>query len=406
MVRGKSKLAVKDLAAEALTGLLQRPTRSLLTMLGTVIGTASLVAILGFTATSAGQISARFSVLTATEVTVVDAAAKTRTVDPILSFPADSDAKARALNGVVEAGRYWKVALPQGVQVSARALPGPRDVRNLDVHAVSPGALRAARTPVVSGVLLDEFHERGERVALLGAAAAAQLGITRLDSQPAVFIGGEAYTVIGIIGSPQRLPQLGLGVVIPTTTALGRHGPPSPDDPARMLIETELGSAQVVAGQVPTALRPDAPNTLSAAAPADPKSLRDSVTADVDSLLILLAGLALVIGAVGIANTTLVSVMERSAEIGLRRALGARRRHIAAQFITESAALGLIGGIVGASLGVLTVVAVALVQDWTAVINPAAVYPAPLIGALVGLLAGSYPAIRAASIEPVAALRG
>ena len=101
----RSALSFKDLASEAMAGLLQRPARSLLTMLGTVVGTASLVAILGFTATSAGQISARFTVLSATEVTVTDAAAKTRTVEPVLDFPADADQRARGLNGVVDAGR-------------------------------------------------------------------------------------------------------------------------------------------------------------------------------------------------------------------------------------------------------------------------------------------------------------
>ena len=297
--------------------------------------------------------------------------------------------------------------MPPGTQVSARALPAARDARGLDVYAVSPGALRAAHTPVLAGALFDEFHERrAERVALLGAAAAAQLGISRLDSQPAVFVGNDAYTVIGIVGSPQRLPQAGLGVLIPAATAVARYGVPSPDDPAKMLVETRLGSAQLVAGQLPLALRPDAPRLLEAAAPPDPRTLRDSVTADVDSLFLLLAGLALVIGAVGIANTTLVSVMERAAEIGLRRALGARRRHIALQFVAESGVLGLLGGLAGASIGVLTVVFVALARGWTAVLDPVAVFPAPLVGAVVGLLAGAYPAMRAASIEPVEALRG
>lgn len=112
------------------------------------------------------------------------------------------------------------------------------------------------------------------------------------------------------------------------------------------------------------------------------------------------------IGAVGIANTTLVSVMERAAEIGLRRALGARRRQVAAQFVTESTVLGLLGGLVGTSLGVLIVVLVTLVREWTAVVDPLVVLASPLAGALVGLLAGAYPALRAASIEPVDALRG
>src|SRR5690606_3895129 len=134
--------------------------------------------------------------------------------------------------------------------------------------------------------------------------------------------------------------------------------------------------------------------------PPEPQSLRRGVADDLSVLFLLLAAVSLVIGAVGIANTTMVAVLERTSEIGLRRALGARPRHIAAQFLTESAATGTIGGLLGTSLGVLTIIAVALVQRWTPLLEPAATLPAPLIGTLVGLLAGTYPALHAARIQP------
>jgi putative ABC transport system permease protein len=183
------------------------------------------------------------------------------------------------------------------------------------------------------------------------------------------------------------------------------YGRPAEVGRARMIIDTELGAAGLIARQVSLALRPDNPELLVATSPPDPRQLRNSVTDDLSSLFIVLAGICLLIGAFGIANTTLVGVLERTPEIGLRRAVGAQRRHVAVQFLTESMALGLLGGLIGTGLGVLTVVIVALVRQWTAVLEPWAVLPAPLIGAIVGLLAGLYPALRAAWIEPLEALR-
>jgi putative ABC transport system permease protein len=129
------------------------------------------------------------------------------------------------------------------------------------------------------------------------------------------------------------------------------------------------------------------------------------VTASLSSLFLTLAAIALLVGAIGIANITLVAVLERTGEIGLRRALGARPVHIAAQFLGESTALGLGGGLVGASLGVLTTLAVTIYRSWTAILDPRIVLAAPAAGAVIGLLAGLYPALRASAIEPAEALR-
>jgi putative ABC transport system permease protein len=242
-------------------------------------------------------------------------------------------------------------------------------------------------------------------VAVLGATAASQLGISNLASEPAIFIDGQPFTVVGILASDARLPQLNLGVTVPESTALSLWGKPKSSGVAQMLIHTRLGAAQVVAAQAPIALQPGNPKLLAASAPANQTQLRHSVTASLNSVFLALAGIALFIGAVGIANTTLVAVLERSGEIGLRRALGARPRHIAIQFLAESTALGLFGGLLGACAGALATLAVTVAEHWTALLDPRIVLAAPLAGAVIGLLAGLYPALRASMIEPASALR-
>lgn len=407
-----SRFALRDLSAETLAGLTQRPGRSLLTMLGTVLGVGAFVAVLGLTSTVSGQIGHRFTVLDATTVTVATASSgggDTAGVGVPRTFPADADARIGRLNGVVSAGVWWPVTT--AAQPVIAGTPGVRAGTRQDaggsaqVYAASPGLLRAVR-PTVRGALFDGFHDRrAEHVCVLGGTLAGRLGISRVDTRPAVFVDDVAYTVVGILDDARQAPELLTAVTVPRRTAEQVYGPPPANTPTKMIIRTRLGAAPLIAGQAPVALRPAHPRDLVAAPPPNPHELRDHVEVDLTGLFLVLAGICLVIGMVGIANTTFVAVLERTAEIGLRRALGARARHIAAQFLTESTALGLIGGLVGTALAVAAVLAVALAKNWTAVLDPAAVLPAPLIGAGVGLLAGLYPSVRAARIEPQEALR-
>ncbi|WP_405786572.1 ABC transporter permease [Streptomyces sp. NBC_00029] len=398
-----STFAWRDLLSESVAGMLQRPARSALTALGTVLGVGTFVAVLGLTATTSSQIDARFTVLSATEVTVVDIA---REVDNLAgpAFPKDADERVDRLNGVEAAGVFWTVRLNGATAVRSSPV-GAGAAAQVDVIALSPGALRAAGPRLSQGRAYDAYlSDSAQPVAVIGSGIAARLGITTLRTHPAIFIGDEPFTVVGILDDVDRKPDLLLSVMVPSTTAERIWGPPT-DTPASMLISTKVGAAQQIAREVPMALRPDHPEYLKAVPPPDPKSLRKSVTSDLDQLFLLLAGICLVIGAVGIANTTLVAVMERTGEIGLRRALGARSRHITAQFLAESGALGGLGGLLGTSLGTLTVVAVSLARDWTPVVHPGTVAAAPVVGLATGLAAGLYPAWRASRIQPAEALR-
>lgn len=395
--------SLRDLLDECIASLVARPARAALTALGTVVGVAALVATLGLSKTAGNQIVGRFDALSATDVVVTPKARAGRTISTDV-LPWDAPERAMRLNGVVAAGNLSDVNL-KGQLVRSVPVVDPQEQTEfqIPVKAASPGLYKAVRAKLVAGRFPDEGHsERSDRVVVLGPRVAEQLHITRVDNQPAIFIGDNLYLVMGILSGVGRQSSLLGSVLIPEGTARTEFGLTAP---RAVQVETRIGAASVIAKQLPIALNPSDPTLLKVVAPPEPRRARAAVQSDLNSLFLLLGGVSLFVGAIGIANVTLVSVLERVSEIGLRRALGAARKHIAQQFLVESTTLGLVGGIVGASVGTLVVVGVSLARTWTPVLEPWVPLTAPLLGGVVGLLAGAYPSMRAARLEPVEALR-
>ncbi|WP_030856752.1 ABC transporter permease [Streptomyces sp. NRRL S-37] len=393
----------RDLWSEALAGVLARPMRSALTTLGTVLGITTLVITIGVSSTAGNQIVGRFDALTATSVTVGVPSVASAGSGPLVDW-SGVDA-VRRLAGVESVAAIADSQETAGVEVRAHhvATPGETGGRTMAVVAASPALPAAVRGGMTAGRFLDEGDiARHDRVAVLGDQAARLLGIDSVEDAPAVFLEGQAYTVIGILGGVEREQQLATAVILPPTTAADRMGLGTV---TRVLINTALGAAGQVARQAPIALAPGAEASLTVTAPADPAEARKGVQGDVDGLFLILGLVSLVVGAIGIANVTLVTVIERTGEIGLRRALGASRRQVAGQFLVESTTIGLLGGVVGAALGMVVVVTVSAVKEWTPVLDVRLALGAPVAGALVGLLAGLYPSLRASRMEPVDALR-
>ena len=396
------RMRPRDLVGEALAGLLARPARVALTVLGTVIGVGALVATLGLSKTAANQIVGHFDALAATDIVVSPSARAGGAGAAVL--PWDAEARLLRLNGVAAAGTLSDVdvrgALARSVPINDPLAAG---AIQLPMKAASPGLFRAVRAQLATGRLFDAGHSRrADRVLVLGPTAARRLGIARVDQQPAIFVGDRLYAVIGLLAGVRRQASLLGAAIMPEGTARREFGLRAP---AFAQVETRIGAVDLIARQAPLALSPSDPGLLKVAAPPDPRQLRGAVKNDLNALFLLLGGVSLLVGAIGIANVTLVSVLERVGEIGLRRALGAGRRHIAAQFLLESTAMGLAGGLIGASLGTLVIVGVSASKTWTPVLDPWVPLGAPALGALIGLASGTYPSLRAASLEPVEALR-
>lgn len=403
----RSGFAIGDLLSEATVALTARPARTLLTALGTVLGVAALVATLGLAKTAGNQIVSRFNELEATRVLVQPEqqrqGGQNNQNRQVSVIPFDSGDRLQRLNGVVAAGTKSDV----NVAGLARSVPvvdplGQNEFQ-IPVIAVSPGLFDAVRASLSTGRFFDDGHNlRGDNVVVLGPGAARRLNVSRVDNSPAIFIGQETFAVVGVLADVEREPDLLNAIIVPDGIARDRYGLVAP---AEVHVEVAIGAAELIGSQAAIALAPDDPGRLRVSLPPAPRAVRSSVESDVNSLFLILGGVSLLVGAIGIANVTLVSVLERTGEIGLRRALGATRRHIASQFLFESAALGALAGLIGTSVGIITVVVVSATKGWTPVLDSWLPFAAPVLGAVIGLLAGTYPAWKASATEPIAALR-
>lgn len=404
---GKRRLAggpaVRDLLDEALAGVAARPTRLILTTLGTVLGIAALVATVGLGQTASGQITQRFDLAAATRV-VVSPDSNGQDGEAATQLPWDAPLRIDRLNGVDAAGTVSALEVGDDLVRSVAGLDAQKNGHALPVLAGSAGLFDAVRANLRTGRFFDAGHDnRADRVVVLGKHAAQRLGINRVDSQPAVFIGDQAYTVIGILDSVSGRADLLDGVIMPNGTAKTAYDLEAPET---LEVRTQVGAAQLIAKQAPVAIDPNNPSSLKVDAPPLQGGVRKGVESDLNALFLLLGAVALLVGGLGIANVTLLSVLERVSEIGLRRALGAARRHVAAQFLVESVIVGFLGGLLGTAVGVLLTVGVSWGRDWTPILDNRLAIGSPLLGAFIGLVAGTYPAWKASAIQPITALRG
>jgi len=352
--------------------------------------------VLGLTSTATGAVTTAFAARLPTVVRVTTSGSRL----PAPPFPYSPAAIRRieALPGVVATGVYWRVGLTQAVSVRpyvTRRPPGR------SVIAATPGFLTAAGAQLSSGRAFDAWDQaRAAPLCLVGSALARSLGLTSLASQPRVYINNLGCVIAGYISRSSRQPSILRSVVIPAAAAEAVFGPPDRRARPTLLIQTRPGAAGQVARLAPFAISQTAPQRFAARVNYGPALLRRDVAGALSGLMTAAAWTGLAVGALAIGGLAMFFGWRRLPEYALRRALGARRRHIVAHALAESAVPALIGGLAGASLGVAVVVLAALVNHWTPVIAPVLLWPTPLAGAAAAMIAWLVPAVVAALARP------
>ena len=400
---GASRLRPSDLAALASAGLRARKLRAGLSALGIAIGVAAIVAVLGLAASSSAALLAEIARLGTNLLTVTNGQdVSGSTVELSKSAPG----MIRRLPGVTAVQDTGTVS---GVDAYKSPYIPPVETNALSVTAATLDLPAVAGTSVAQGSYLNAATAR-EPVAVLGAVTARLLGIDRIRPGLRIWIvgpggtGGQWFYVSGILGTDTYAPEIDSSVLVGFPAA--RRYLRFDGHPSRIYVRTvDTAAATATADRLlgPQA-DPENPSQVGVSRPSDALTARADVQGTLDSLFLGLGAVALLVGAIGVANIMVISVLERRSEIGLRRALGATRGHIRAQFLCEAMLLSLAGGGAGVLLGAVGTAGYARAHGEAVVIPPQAWAGGLAAAVLIGALAGLLPAIRAARLSPTRAL--
>ncbi len=390
-----ARLRPADLARLAAVGLRTRKLRAALSALGIAIGVAAIVAVLGLSASSQAGLLAEIAKLGTNLLTVQngqDFAGQTA------ELPLTAPAMIANLPGVTSVQDTGTVP-----NVSAYRSPLIPAIQTnaLQVQAASLGLPATVGTSMAHGSYLNAATAQ-EPVAVLGAAAAQRLGIDAIWPGERIWAGGMWFYVTGILKPAVLAPEIDSSILVGYPAAqkyLGLNGHPS-----TIYLRAATSQVQTVDNLLGAQANPENPEQVNVSQPSAALTAQAAAKGAFNTLFLGLGAVALLVGAVGVANIMIISVLERRSEIGLRRALGATKGHIRTQFLSEAILLALAGGAAGVATGVAATAIYAHTKGWATVIPPLAWAGGLAAAIIIGALAGLLPALRATRLSPTQAL--